>query len=309
MTFEDAYRAVIAHVPLAGAVLAREWVQWAYNEYGTARNWSHLRVESVIQVANQKTGTATAVFGSATVTGSVTLAFAATDVGRQFRISSIPIYTILSVNVGANTAVLNRIYGEASVSGTFTVLDAYVTMPLDFDRFAAILDPQNKWQLRYYIPAATINACDPGRQSTGNAAMLVNQNYSPVEGLTGCARYELYPYQTAARSYPMWYFRKGEILADDDVFIGQLANRAKDVLVPGALSQAAMWPGVDGKKNDYFNLSLSRELEGKFREKISEMRTKDDDLYFEDCPMVEYAYSPFPWSASWLQSHEPLVIG
>lgn len=309
ITFEQVWRAVLGHVPLAGPLLAREWVQWAYNEYGTKRNWSHLRVESVLTANNQKSGTATPTLGSATVAGG-TLLFAASDVGRQFRINSIPIYTIIAVDItGGTSCTLNRVYGEASGVGTFTVLDAYVTMPLDFDRFAAILDPQNKWRLRWWISAEQLNACDPGRMSTGNACMLVNQSYSPVTGFTGCVRYELYPYQTSARSYPMWYFRKGEILLDDDVLIGQLANRAKDVLVPGALSRAALWPGVEGKKNPYFNMDLARAHKAEFDDKVSQMYTKDDDLYFEDAPMVNYAYSAFPWDAAWLQTHEPSIIG
>lgn len=309
ITFEQAYRAVLAHVPLAGPLLCREWVQWAYNEYGNARNWSHLRVESVITVADQKTGIATATQGSATIAGG-TLVFAASDVGRQIRISSIPIYTIIAVSLaGGTSATLNRVYGEASGAQAFTVLDAYVTMPLDFNRFSAVLDPSNKWRLRYWISSAQLNACDPGRMSTGTARMLVNQSYSPVVGSTGQVRYELYPYQTSARSYPMWYFRKGEILGDDDVFIGQLANRAKDVLVPGALSRAAMWPGVDGKKNDYFNLSLAQAHKAEFDRKVSDLQLADDDLYFEDCPVVDYAYADFPWDAAWLQTHEPSTIG
>lgn len=309
ITFESVYRAVLAHVPIAGPLLCREWVQWAYNEYGTHRSWSHLRVESVITANDQKQGMATATKGSATIAGG-TLAFAATDVGRQIRLSSIPIYTIIAVDVtGGTTATINRAYGEVSGLQAFTVLDAYVTMPLDFNRFSAILDPQNKWKLRYWITSDQLNACDPGRMSTGNAAMLVNQAYSPVPGFLGNVRYELYPYQTAARSYPMWYFRKGEILTDDDVFIGQLANRAKDVLVPGALSRAAMWPGVDGKKNMYFDLNLAKIHKAEFDAKMSEMYTADDDLYFEDAPMVNYAYAGFPWDAAWLQSHEPSIIG
>lgn len=309
ITFEQVWRAVQAHVPLAGALLSREWAQWAYNEYGIRRSWSHLRVESVITVADQKGGIATAVQGSPTIAGG-TLVFAATDVGRQIRLGSIPIYTIIAVSVvGGTTATLNRPYGEASGALAFTVLDAYVTMPLDFNRFTAILDPQNKWRLRWWISAEQLNAADPGRMSTGNASMLVNQNYSPVPGFLGCPRYELYPYQTSARSYPMWYFRKGEIMNDDDVFIGPLANRAKDVLVPGALSRAAMWPGVDGKKNPYFNLQLAGAHMTEFNEKVVELQVADDDLYYEDAPMVQYPYAGYPWDAAWLQSHEPSIIG
>lgn len=309
ITFENAYRAVLAHCPLAGPLLCREWVQWAYNEYGTARSWSHLRVESAIVVQNQKVGNCTVVQGSDTVTGG-SLVFTAADVGRQFRLSSIPMYTIIAVTLGgATTAQLNRVYSEASGVVSATVLDAYVTMPLDFDRFSAVLDPSNKWQLRWWIPSSTLGMVDPGRQNTGNAAMLVNATYSPVPGFLGNPRYELYPYQTSARVYPMWYYRKGEILADDDVFIGQLANRAKDVLVEGALSRAALWPGVDGKKNLYFDLNLARAHDNNFRNKIREMQTKDDDLYFEDCPVAEFGYAPFPGDAAWWQTHEPSIIG
>src|SRR6266851_462975 len=310
MTFESVWRAVLAHCPMAGALLCREWVQWAYEEYGIARAWSDLRVESAITVADQRSGTCTPTQGSAIVAGG-TLLFTAADVGRQFRISSIPIYTIVSVSLaGGTSATLNRTWQEASGLVTATILDAYVTMPLDFARFLAVTDPPNKWRLRWWISSDVLNRYDPGRMGVGNARMLVNQSYSPVASAAGQVRYELYPYQTSARSYPMWYFKKAPILSDDDVFLGPLANRAKDVLVEGALSRCALWPGISAtQKNPYFNLPLAKAHEDRFREKTTTLQVADDDLYFEDLPASEFAYAEFPWDAAWLQTHEPEMIG
>lgn len=309
ITFEQVWHAVLAHVPSAGPLLCREWVQWAYNEYGTAWAWGDLRVESRITVNNQKTGTCTVTQGNATVAGG-TLTFAATDVGRQFRLGSIPVYTIIAVNpAGGTTATLDQVYSEAGGVVTGYVLDAYVTLPIDFERFYAILDPNNKWRIRFWLSADLVNRLDPGRMSTSNACMVINQTYSPVPANLGQPRFELFPFQTAFRAYPMWYYKKPPILGDDDILIGQLGNRAKDILSEGALSRAALWPGTEGHKNPYFNLQLAAAHEAKFRQKIDQAEVKDDDLYFESCPIAEYPYAPFPWDAAYLQAHEPLVVG
>lgn len=308
-TFEQVYRTVLAHVPHAGALLCREWVQWAYNEYGSYHAWGDLRVESVIAINDQKSGTCTVTKNSATVAGG-TLLFAATDVGRQFRLTSIPIYTIIAVDVtGGTSATLNRVYSEANGVPTATVLDAYVTMPLDFARFYAVLDPANKWRLRWNLNQDFVNRLDPGRMATSNAVMLINQTPSPVAADAGKFRFEFYPYQTSARAYPLWYYKVAPTQGDDDTFTGVLATRAKDVLVEGALSRAALWPGTEGHKNPYFNLSLAQAHEARFLEKIAQLETKDDEIYFESCPIAEYPYAPFPWDAAYLQAHEPQMIG
>src|SRR4051794_12811082 len=118
---------------MAGAGLAREWTQWAYNELIRARNdWSHLRAQSAISVLASRSGTVTVTTGSANVIAG-TLTFIATDVGRNLRVPGVSgnaIYTILAVALG--NATLDRPYAEPSGSVTATVADIYVTMPADF---------------------------------------------------------------------------------------------------------------------------------------------------------------------------------
>lgn len=307
-TFQDCWRFAALHVQVPDILLVRGWTQWAYDEFCNRRGWSHLRAETAMSVFDQKVGTATFAIGSPTVQG-VGLVFAATDVGRAIRISSIPLYSILAVNVGLNQATLSRNYTEASGTSTATVLDAYVTLPEDLHRFIAILDPQNKWRLRYNITVDQLNRWDPGRTSTGNARLLVNNMYSPVAANKGQPRYELYPYQTSARSYPVFYYRKGEVLADTDTIIGPLARVAQSLLLEGVLSRAALWPGTVGQKNPYFSLQLAKAHTDLFEKKIDQVYVTDEELYFEGLPLAEFQEADYPWNAAWLQANEPYLIG
>lgn len=290
-------------------MLVRGWAQWAYNQFCERRGWSHLRAETSINVSNQKSGTCGVTQGSPTVTPSG-MTFAATDVGRQFRVTSIPIYTIIAYSAGPGTVTLNRNYSEVTLAAAGgTVLDAYVTMPEDFHRFISVLDPVNRWRLRFWVSQDQLNRWDPPRMSTGNARLLASNGYSPVAGQSSQPRYELYPFQTSARTYPVWYYRKPEVLGDDDYIIGPLARRSQEVLLEGILQRAAMWPGTEGRKNPYFNLALAGVHAAEFEKKLIEVAVQDDDLYFESMPLTEFPFADFPWDASWWQSHEPYIVG
>ena len=310
MTFKDVWMFAGLHSDVPDPMLWRGWAQWAYNEFCDRKSWSHLRASTTMLVADQKAGTVTVSQGSPTVVGG-TLVFAASDVGRAFRLSSIPIYTIVAVSTaGPTSATLDQNYGEVSAVGTAaTILDAYITMPENFHRFRAILDPINRWRLRWWIQQETLDKWDPARQSTGNPRLLANNQYSPVPGQTTRPRFELYPYQTAARSFPTWYYRKAETLADGDVLMGPLAARGMEILVDGILSRCALWPGTAGKKNPYFSPTLAETHRKLFEDKVADVFVQDDELYFETLPMADFGWADFPWDAAWLQSHEPWTIG
>ena len=306
ITFEAIWRVVLGHCPIAGAGLAREWTQWAYDEFCLARNdWSHLRVQSAISVAASRSGTAVITQGSAAVTAG-TLTFTSADIGRQLRYSGNAIYTIIAVPGG--NATLDRVWAETGGTLTVTVLDAYVTMPADFARFYAVIDPSQQWRLHYHISSEILNRIDPIRTSAGSPRILANATLSPISTTLGQVRYEVWPFVTTARIFPMWYFKSGGILTDDTVLSGVLANQ-KSVLVEGALSRAALWPGLENRKNSYFSLPLAQVHEAKFREKITMLHVRSDEVYFEGLPLTDMAYADWPYSADWLQSHVPEMIG
>lgn len=291
-------------------MLCRAWTQWAYNQFCDRRKWSNLRAQTTLVTNVQKSGVCAVVQGSSTVTGG-TLTFAATDVGRQFRLSTIPIYTIIAVDVaGGTSATLQANYTEVTnAAAAANVLDAYVTLPEDFHSFLSVLDPANQWKLRWWISSDLLDLWDPARQSVSNPVLLANQAFSPVPGMTGRPRFELYPYGIGFRTYPSWYFRKPQNLDDNETIVGPLARRATEILLDGALSRCALWPGTEGRKNPYFSMALAEVHRGLFEEKIVELTVTDEELYFEGLPLTNFGYADFPWTASWLQSHEPGIIG
>lgn len=306
LTFADVYSAVHLRVAAADPLLIREWVQEVYREACDKKLWSHQRVETAIVIKTQRTLTCTATLGSATVIASLD-PFAATDVGRQIRISSIPIYTIIAVADDLTSATLDRVYSETSGAASFTILDAYWTAPADFWRFLVVADPTNKWKLKWWVTEDQLATRDPGRMSTGSPWCLVNQKYSPVPGQTGRARFEVYPYATSARSFIVTYYTKPVELADDTELIGPFAQ-AKGTLVEGALAKCALWPGTSTVRNPYFNLPLADQLERRFQEKLDQLIVKDEDLYLTSMPMSSYGWAPGPFDSNWLQNHVPETI-
>jgi hypothetical protein len=312
-TFRDCWNLVSLHADTPDPLMCRAWTQWAYNRFCDRRGWSHLRAETAISVGDQKIGICTVVQGSATVTGSIAvdgMQFAATDVGRQFRLGTIPIYTIIAVSTTPPTsATLERSYSEPSGSPTAYILDAYVTLPLNFHRFLSVLDPLNRWRLRWAISSQTVDRWDPARQSTGSPRLLANQALSPVVADLGKPRFR-------ALSVPnLRACLSGVVLPQ----AGEPGGRRFDCRTTGAersggsarwaLSRCALWPGTGVKKNPYFSPSLAQTHRGLFEDRLIEIAVTDENMYFEELPLTEFGWADFPWDASWLQSHEPYVIG
>src|SRR4030095_14607345 len=72
------------------------------------------------------------------------------------------------------------------------------------------------------------------------------------------------------------YHRQGDRLTDGDVFAGVLADGA-EVLVAGALAQAALWPGTGEKPNPYFNAGVAQTKANEFKYGVQMLSLRDDE--------------------------------
>lgn len=304
-TFEDVWRRVLLRAPLVPPFLAQEWVQNAYNQACTNRNWSHLRAETTLRTKAGRYGTATVVQDSATVQG-VGLTFAASDVGRQFRFNTVPLYTIIAVNVGANQATLDRVYVEASAAAaTFQVLDAFITMPANFKTWGVVTDRSRWWILHLWATEAELTRWDPLRSVSGPPRVLASKLPSPVAAQAGQPMFELWPYSTDEAYFPAIYFVKPDALTDSTVFRGAFSQRT-DVLVDAAMAECARWPGPSAdRKNPYFNLALSAKLTEHVDSELRRMEVADEDLYPTWLQPGRFAMAPL--DAAWLQQTDYAV--
>jgi hypothetical protein len=279
------------YVPAAPTFLAREWVNVAWKQLTAARRWGFLRGELVLTI------TASRAIASCVVTeGSATVAsaglFVAGDVGRQFQVATYPTYTIQTVT-DVNTIVLDRVYGEpTAAAATALVFDAYATLPADFGSFRIIADPYNQRRLAFWITEDQLNLLDPTRMAGDNGPrLLAARSPSTYAPTLGRAQYEYWPRPTAARSYPARYNRQADNLNDTDVFTGVLADGAQ-VLIAGALAQAAQWPGTGDRPNPYFNATIATAKQLEFRQGIQSLSLRDDDQYPDDLATVHWERWP-----------------
>lgn len=284
-TFGDVWRKVALYVPGAPPSLVQEWVQSAYEELCGSRHWSFLRETYLLRTLASRSVTPTFTQGSTAITSAGE--FLTTDAGRQIRAgSNTPIYTIDTVT-SANAAVLTQAYAEADGAKAATIRDVYLPMPANFRSFLNVTDMTIQRPIAWWIARDRLDLFDPGRiASDTRFRVLVAAQISTVTSLSGRYTYEAWPYPTAAGTYLVQYFKRADALADDDAFLGPLATMT-NVLQQGALATAARWPGTEGRKNPYFNLSLSNQLQGEFDARLKALDVLDDDVYLMDLQQVD----------------------
>lgn len=284
-TFEQAWRRVLLFAPDVPAHLARVFVQQAYARLCERRPWAHLRTATLLQTTASRTLSVTFTNGSTAITSAA--GFVASDVGRQIKVDSLPIYTIDTVT-NASAAVLVEQYAGSSGAATATIFDGYLVCPADLAEFISIVDPSNQRQIPFWISEERLDQVDPHRTTSGDPArLLVSRGLSRVTSLLDRVLYEWWPQPTAARVYPALYRKQPQTLADGDALPGVLRQR-DDVLVTGALAECARWPGTAAKPNAYFNLNTHRLLQDSFEKDLLQLALRDDDLYPGDIPQVNW---------------------
>ena len=255
--------------------------------------------------ASYTTGTATVVRSSTTVTG-VGTAWTAAMVDRQFRMSSNPIYTIVSVNVIAQTLVIDQPWGGASVTaGPYEIYQSLFAVPTDFHSFVSVYDSKLNWQLYLNYTQGELNTWDSQRASRGQAWIVAPfDTYLPSGGTIPLMRVEFWPTQTAEYVYSMLYESRPTDLQDSGATLPRHVRG--DLLLEMALAEAARWPGPSTeRKNPYASIQLAAMHDKRAEFMIMEMERQDDQMWEQD---VSYQQSTgFPMvpflDSAWLQSH------
>jgi hypothetical protein len=295
--FGYCWRTVRLYVPAAPAFLVREWVNTAWRQLARARHWSFLKGELRLTIQAARSLTSVGATNGSTAITSAGL-FLPADAGRQIRWASFPVYTIATVT-DVNNAILDIAYGEADTTAAATIYDGYAVMPADFESFRIIADPYNQRRLAYWITEDQLNILDPTRQGSDSGPRLLSARPPSAYAATlGRAQYEYWPRPTAARSYPAIYNKLSTRLDDSTIFTGVLSEGA-EVLVNGALAQAALWPGTGDKANPYFNAVVAREKKAEFLDGIQHLSLRDDDqspddmatVHWERWPLADLAYN------------------
>lgn len=303
--FDSMVRSLRLYVPQLPFTLCQQFIRDRYRRVLRRRDWSGLRGEfEFILNPSKATGTVAAVLQSTTITGTGT-AFAATDVGRQFKLGSgSSIYSILSVNVGAQTMVLDRVWSLATTSDqTYTIFDGYVNAPSDFKTWMTVVDRLQGWRLHTWITQDELNSWDPQRTFFGNPYVLADRRYfTNLAGVT-TFQFEAWPYNTGQRALHCYYWKDGaDLVNDTDTPIWPIPS---DAIVSGALADVARWPGTPDRPNPYFGkMELYKSFAWDYEDKFVDVERQDENIYLTWLNTQNWASAPFaPFSSNYFFNH------
>jgi len=285
-TFENLWRTSRNLFPGVPALVVRQWAQDAYAKACSYHTWGFLRAEGFLATLASRSIAVTVAQGSTTVTSAGL--FVASDEGRQFRVSTYPIYTIRTFT-DVNTIVLDRAYQAADTAVTATILDAYAVMPADFGQFLQVWNPYEQRVIPWWFNQDQLAIADPARSiSDSGPRYLIPYKLSGEASTLGQVMYEYHPSPSAARQYPYLYARMPEQLADTTLLPGLFLQHT-EILKKGIACEAAQWPGTKDLPNPYFNLALYDRVKAEWDLLIQRLSLADDTQFPDQYMQVNWA--------------------
>lgn len=286
-TFGDAWRSAAAKSPGVPPLTIRSFAQYAWKALSDSRQWGWRRRQRGFRLeATRALASVVVTANSPTITSAAL--FLAADLGRQFRVGTYPIYTVVDV-ASTSQITLDRPYlGDTDPAAAAEILDAYVTVPANFQQFLLVIDLVQQCRIGHWYTQEQLSMLDPVRTnaSDGSPRGLFAADYSPINNRV---RYEIWPYATNAYQLPYWYTLVTADLADDEELPGPFRHRG-DVLELGARIACARYAGTPAQKNVGYDLALAEALDKDWRQLLRQMENRDDDQYAQD--LVQYANWP-----------------
>lgn len=283
-TFGQVWRSAAAKHPGVPPLVVRSFAQDAWKALADSRQWGWRRQQQTFLLRDARDLEVTVTQNSTTVTSAAL--FVAADLYRQFRVGTYPVYTINEF-VSTSEITLDRVYTGASDTDDAQILDAYLTVPDNFQQFLLVVDLAQQCRIGHWYTQEQLSLLDPVRTnaSDGSPRGLFAAGYDAI----GRLRYEVWPYTNSEQQLPYWYTTIVADLADDEDLPGVFKTRG-DVLETGARVECARFAGTPAQKNVGYDLVLAERLDQNFRELLRQLTIRDDDQYFQD--LVQYSNWP-----------------
>lgn len=302
-TFRGIAGKVLLRCPTATITLAQDWVQSAWRDVVERRRWSWLLKRGQLNTYDAyTTGTATVLAGTQTVTINAPGVVSALYVGRQFRIGTIlPIVTITDYDVAGNTYTIDQVWEPSDqTSQNYSIYQAYVALPSDFHAFLSVIDPRYAQPVPYSATVAEIDNRDPQRAMSGASPVLL----AWMDYFNGLPRYEMWPHQRTAATFPMMY--ESRAIEPWDTGATVPALMPSDVILERAMMYCAMWPGPSqNDPNPYFNIKLAAMHAANYEKRIGVLEKQDNEHMQQNVWYQSDQSSRMSLiSGSWMQSHD-----
>ena len=293
-------REVCGWNPSVDPQTALRFLNNVYRMIISMRMWYGLKVRGQISVPNPyTTGTCTVTNGSNIVQGIGT-AWTPTLVGQQFRLNfTYPYATIQSVNVTAQTMVIDFPFSGNTQTSGYQILAAYFAMDGNITYIQWAINQLMGWPMVVNIPVEEINSIDVWRTYQGWSTQFAVRPPTP----SGQYQIEIWPSPFQQQTFPFEaYSQPPDMQLDTDAPVAFIRS---DILVSGATAQALLYRP---KQNTYYDpqsaLMVAREKKAECMAAIEQMAFADNALDDRDISWDYNGSGVSMGSMNWAQSHD-----
>jgi len=300
-TYSKLVGKVLLRCPSADQLLARDWINNAFRRVAERRSWSWLiKRDQFLAVDAYSTGTASVTHNSTAIVGTGTT-FTAAMVGRQFRISGSPIYTVATYTDGTHITLDDEYGGDTDGTASYQIFKCWYAVPTDFHSFRSLWNTESPLHIPTVVTQRELNNWDPSRDNQGDPYCAAFYDYYVPSGETvAVPRYELWPNPIAQAVYPYLYEARPTDLEDSGATLPRFLHG--DILVEMALEMAALWPGPAVEKpNPYFNRDLAKHHRAEAERLLLEFERQDEEV---DIQNLYYTTDGGGFDDAYRQSHD-----
>jgi hypothetical protein len=193
MSYRTMKLELMSFVPELNAIQVGLRINRSYQHLLALHPWSFIKGDTLLKLlAPYTTGTVTATYGSASVTGAGTT-FTSAHIGYNLMVQSAMVYYKVT-NVVAGVLTIEATYGEATVTGAYRLFKNQYSVPTDCANIIAIRYDSNLVR----TTKTWLDSLDPVRESTGEP-----YSWIPITNNT----FEIWPVPDQNYTIRVWYNR------------------------------------------------------------------------------------------------------
>ena len=324
MAFQNMWSELVGVMPNLSPFLAQTYIQRAWNDISTSRNWSYRQTVKYLVAPNVITaGTFAVTYNSTSVVADVTawaeilpqITAAPPLVGRQWRLANVGIlYTIIAVDIPTRTLTLDAPFQGTTnpTQGTYQIYKCLFSFPGErVQRFVSIEDPNNAYAFtRAHVPKVRMDRADPTRSSQGLPVYSVDYDTATVQGFQYTNRCEFWPHPIAFQNFICTVLTLGHVLEEPDDVLPEwmpeslVVNRAMSrYVIPWGQLNQGRFPQLKGVNFP----TLKREADADYERDLLRVKIIDDGKMLKSKVVrrgSRYGGIGFPIDANFIQDHD-----